>query len=156
MNKKGKDGKEFRQLIADVAELISGFSMGDLYPSVKFISSITGMKGKLERIVKRFDTLMDPIIKEHMSKKRLGNNKVQDEEEDLVDVLLKFHKGNLHDHTSTEFSLTTDNIKAIVFVSSFFFTIYSLHHHIIIHASICFVLVTTFTVRPNFKMRVDR
>ncbi|XP_021747107.1 cytochrome P450 71D8-like [Chenopodium quinoa] len=109
MNKKGKDGKEFRQLIADVAEIISEFSISDLYPSLMFISTITGMKGKLQGIVKRFDKLMDPIIKDHISTNRYG----KDQKEDLVDILLKFHKDELH--LGTEFSLTTDSIKAIVF-----------------------------------------
>uniref|UniRef100_A0A803MRV3 Cytochrome P450 n=1 Tax=Chenopodium quinoa TaxID=63459 RepID=A0A803MRV3_CHEQI len=110
MNKKGKDGKEFRQLIADVAEIISEFSISDLYPSLMFISTITGMKGKLQGIVKRFDKLMDPIIKDHISTNRYG----KDQKEDLVDILLKFHKDELH--LGTEFSLTTDSIKAIVFI----------------------------------------
>ncbi|XP_057247568.1 cytochrome P450 726A27-like [Beta vulgaris subsp. vulgaris] len=107
MNKKGQDGEVFRELIADVAESVSGFSIGDLYPSLKFISTITGMKRKLQGIVMRFDRIMDPIIEEHMSVEKQSK-----EEEDLIDVLLKFHNDNLH--LGAKFSLTTNNIKAIV------------------------------------------
>uniref|UniRef100_A0A803M8T6 Cytochrome P450 n=1 Tax=Chenopodium quinoa TaxID=63459 RepID=A0A803M8T6_CHEQI len=86
MNKKGKDGEEFKTLIGDMTAISSGFSIGDLYPSLKFISTISGMKGQLQGI--------------------------EDQEEDLIDVLLKFHKDNLC--LDTNFSLTTNNIKAIV------------------------------------------
>uniref|UniRef100_A0A803M8T7 Cytochrome P450 n=2 Tax=Chenopodium quinoa TaxID=63459 RepID=A0A803M8T7_CHEQI len=92
-----------------MAAASSGFSIGDLYPSLKFISTISGMKGQLQDIVKRIDTLMDPIIEEHMAKKKQG---IKDQDEDLIDVLLNFHKDNLR--LNTDFSLTTNNIKAIV------------------------------------------
>ncbi|KAK9697381.1 hypothetical protein RND81_08G034300 [Saponaria officinalis] len=101
MNKKGKDEKEFRTLFSDMTEIASGFSIGDLYPSIKFIHSITGMKRKLEDLVKRADKLMNPIIEEHIRNMQKGENVVQD----LIDILLTFHK---------DFSVTIDNIKAIV------------------------------------------
>ncbi|KAL2906621.1 Cytochrome P450 71D10 [Bienertia sinuspersici] len=106
INKKGKEGEEFRRLTTVLTELVSGFSIGDLYPSMEFISVISGMKSKLQKLGNGVDKVMDPIIEEHMSNMREGK-----EEGDLVDVLLKFHKDRIHD--SKEFSLTTDNIKAI-------------------------------------------
>uniref|UniRef100_A0A803MF99 Cytochrome P450 n=1 Tax=Chenopodium quinoa TaxID=63459 RepID=A0A803MF99_CHEQI len=109
MNKKGKDGDEFKTLISDMAATVSGFSIGDLYPSLKFISTLSGMKGQLQDIVMRIDKLMDPIIEEHMTKKKQG---IEDQDEDLIDVLLKFHEDNLC--LGTDFSLTTNNVKAIV------------------------------------------
>lgn len=110
INKKAKDGEAFRKLVADVAELISGFSIGDLYPSLKSISSISGMKAKLQRMVTRMDNLMEPIIDEH-----LMNKKHNHEDGDLVDILLNYYKD--HKHLHNKFHLTKDNIKAIVFVS---------------------------------------
>uniref|UniRef100_A0A803MFA0 Cytochrome P450 n=2 Tax=Chenopodium quinoa TaxID=63459 RepID=A0A803MFA0_CHEQI len=108
MNKKGKDGDAFKTLVGDVTAITSGLSFGDLYPSLRFISTISGLKGQLQRIVKRIDNLMDPIIEEHMSNKKQGI-----EDEDVIDALLKFHKDNVR--LNTDFSLTTNNIKAIVF-----------------------------------------
>ena len=62
-------------------------------------------------MVKESDRILDPIIDEHFSKKKQGRP-----EEDLVDVLLKFHKDTLQDDTNSSFSLTTENIKAIILV----------------------------------------
>ncbi|KAK9697392.1 hypothetical protein RND81_08G035400 [Saponaria officinalis] len=113
MNKKGKDGLEFKALFSDMSKAASGFSIGDLYPSVKIIRSITGMKRKLENLVKRADNLINPIIEEHISNMQRGENVVV---QDLIDILLTFHKGDcdLNQNTSRDFSLTIDNIKAIV------------------------------------------
>lgn len=115
MNKKGNDGEEFRRVIADMSAAISGFSIGDLYPSIKLISVVTGMKRKLQELVKRLDMIMDPIIQEHLSNNK--QTKGKEEGDDIVDILLKYHKDNIQN--TNQFSLTTDNIKAIVFVSSF-------------------------------------
>ncbi|XP_021750218.1 cytochrome P450 71D9-like, partial [Chenopodium quinoa] len=108
MNKKGKDGDAFKKLVGDMTAITSGFSFGDLYPSLRFISTISGLKGQLQGIVKRIDNLMDPIIEENMSNKKQGI-----EDEDVIGALLKFHKDNVR--LNTDFSLTTNNIKAIVF-----------------------------------------
>ncbi|KAJ8429252.1 hypothetical protein Cgig2_026288 [Carnegiea gigantea] len=54
------------------------------------------------------DRMLDPIIEEHISKKTEATT------EDLVDVLLKFQKDELDDDTSRPFSLTRNNIKAII------------------------------------------
>lgn len=111
MNKKGEDGEEFRNIVKDMSAISSGFSVGDLYPSIGFISSVSGMKRKLQELVKRMNNMMDPIIKEHMCNKREGSS--EEGEGDLVDILLNFHKED--SHPSHDFFLTTDNIKAIIF-----------------------------------------
>ncbi|XP_074271867.1 cytochrome P450 71D8-like [Silene latifolia] len=108
MNRKGKEQEEFRKLAKDITALCSGFSIGDLYPSVQFIYSLTGMKRRLLEIVKRSDQIMDPIIKDHMSIQRQDQNA----DYDMVDVLLRFHKDN--PRRTTDFALSTDNIKAII------------------------------------------
>ncbi|KAH9608281.1 hypothetical protein KSS87_009663 [Heliosperma pusillum] len=110
MNKKGKDGKEFKTLFADMAAIASGLSIGDLYPSIKFIHAISGMQRKLEDLVKRADMLMNPIIEEHIINKQMDHK--ENAVEDLVDILLNFHNGDLHP-SSNEFFLRIDNIKAI-------------------------------------------
>jgi len=59
---------------------------------------------------------MEKIITEHKAKattKAAGNDAT---EEDLVDVLLKFHE-----HGDSEFSLTNNNIKAVILVIIFTF-----------------------------------
>lgn len=61
---------------------------------------------------------MDIIIKEHKEDKETRKNGAIKTNEDLVDVLLKFHDSGDLDHN--EFSLTSDNIKAVILVSSIY------------------------------------
>ncbi|XP_056694656.1 desmethyl-deoxy-podophyllotoxin synthase [Spinacia oleracea] len=108
-NKKGKDQEEFRALTEDIFKLSSGFSVVDVFPSIEFLYSIFGMKRKFKELVRQSNRILDPIIEEHKSKKI---DQCIGEEEDLVDVLLKFHKDNVK--TPQQFSLTADNIKTII------------------------------------------
>uniref|UniRef100_A0A803M8U0 Cytochrome P450 n=2 Tax=Chenopodium quinoa TaxID=63459 RepID=A0A803M8U0_CHEQI len=106
--KKGKEQEEFQALAVAVTKIASGFSIVDLYPSLDFLQSISGMKKKLKELVQESNRILDPIIDEHKSKMR-DQGKV---EEDLVDVLLNFHKDSVAN--SHNFCLSTDNIKAVV------------------------------------------
>ncbi|KAJ8429251.1 hypothetical protein Cgig2_026287 [Carnegiea gigantea] len=100
---------------------LSGFSIAELYPSIKLLDSMMhftiplmpphsqhGLRRKLMEMVVESDRMLDPIIEEHISKKTEATT------EDLVDVLLKFQKDELDDDTSRPFSLTRNNIKAII------------------------------------------
>ena len=72
------------------------------------------MRPKLERLHKEADRIMGNIIKDHQRDVVNTKSGEGEAEEDLVDVLLKFH-----DHgNELEFSLTTENIKAVIFVST--------------------------------------
>lgn len=107
LNKKGKDQEAFRALITLMSKLLSGFSIADLYPSIKLLHSIGGLKKSVKKIVDESNRILDPIIQEHKSNMIQG--KV--DQEDLVDVLLKFHK---EDPNNNDFSLTNNNIKGII------------------------------------------
>ncbi|XP_027336594.1 cytochrome P450 71A1-like isoform X2 [Abrus precatorius] len=93
----------FQKMLDEYQELLGGFSVGDFFPSLEFIHSLTGMKSRLQDTSRRFDQLFDQILNEH-----IGSNKIQ-EHKDLVDVLLEVQKND-----SDEMPLTTDNIKAII------------------------------------------
>ncbi|KAK4434822.1 Premnaspirodiene oxygenase [Sesamum alatum] len=85
-----------------------GFDVADLFPSVKFLQAVTGLRTKLMKLHHKIDQVLNMIIDEHLEKLISG----QLGEEDLVDVLLKFkQKGSL------QFPVTMDNIKAITLVS---------------------------------------
>ena len=58
--------------------------------------------------------IIEKIIKEYKEKKSAERNAESDTEEDLVDVLLKFHNNG-----DLGFSLTSDNLKTIIWVSTF-------------------------------------
>ncbi|CAO2841642.1 unnamed protein product [Amaranthus hypochondriacus] len=111
-SKKGKEQEEFRAFTGAVTKASSGFSIADLYPSIEFLHSISGTKRKFKELVQESNRILDPIIDDHRAKKRSGDQDQQ--HEDLVDVLLKFHKDNLKTHNNQEFSLSIDNMKAII------------------------------------------
>ncbi|KAL0310782.1 UNVERIFIED_CONTAM: Premnaspirodiene oxygenase [Sesamum angustifolium] len=98
----GKD--EFLPLIIEFGASSGGFDVADLFPSVKFLQTVTGLRTKLMKLHHKIDQVLNIIIDEHMEKLKHG----QHGEEDLVDVLLRFKQKG-----SAEFLVTMDNIKAI-------------------------------------------
>ena len=88
--------------------LLGGFSVADLYPSSR-VFQMMGATGKLEKVHRVTDRVLQDIIDEHKNRNR--SSEEREAVEDLVDVLLKFQK-------ESEFRLTDDNIKAVIQVSS--------------------------------------
>jgi len=112
----------FQTMLDEYQELLGGFSVGDFFPSLEFIHSLTGMKSRLQDTTRGFDQLFDQILDEHKD-----SNKVE-EHKDLIDVLLEEQKNG-----SDEMPLTTDNIKAIILVSEILKTMcwFRMNSHII-------------------------
>lgn len=98
------DRHGFQKMLEEYQVLLGGFSIGDFFPSMEFIQSITGMKSRLQDTFRRFDQLFDQLLSEHLKPKR-----ETEEQKDLVDVLLDVQKNR-----SDEMPLTKDNIKAII------------------------------------------
>ncbi|XP_059666529.1 desmethyl-deoxy-podophyllotoxin synthase-like [Cornus florida] len=91
IGKKFHGKEEFLSLIRDTMEVAGGFNVADLFPSVKILGLISGLKPRAEEIHRKIDQIFTNIIDEH---------KARDGEvdcEDLIDVLLKVQeKGNLN------------------------------------------------------------
>ncbi|KAG6499216.1 alpha-humulene 10-hydroxylase-like [Zingiber officinale] len=102
---KCKHKAEFLKLVKETASNVTSFAVADMYPSLKFLDIITGLKFKLERILAKFDKIFEEIIAEHQV--LLASE--QAEEDLLIDVLLK-----LKDEGNLEFPITYDSIKAVV------------------------------------------
>ncbi|XP_044461954.1 cytochrome P450 71D11-like [Mangifera indica] len=103
--KKCKDKESFKSVINDAIKLLGGFDVTDLFPSIKLLQYITGIKSKIEKLHQEADKIVENIVNEHkMSDK-------SEREADLVDVLLKFQEYG----DDPQFSLTAENIKAIIF-----------------------------------------
>ncbi|EEF51898.1 cytochrome P450, putative [Ricinus communis] len=100
------DQHGFHKMLEDYQELLGGFSLGDYFPSMEFVHSLTGMKSKLVNTFRRFDQFFDEVISEH-----LNSEEKQEEQKDLVDVLLDLQKNG-----SADMPLTMDNIKAAILV----------------------------------------
>ncbi|KAL7249411.1 hypothetical protein ACSBR1_011578 [Camellia fascicularis] len=103
-----KGQEEFVSIVEEVADLIGGFTIVDMYPSVKLFQVISGIRGTLEKMHKRIDQILENIVNDYRERKRTTESG-KGEEEDLVDVLLRIQK-----HGDLEFPLTDNNIKAVI------------------------------------------
>ncbi|KAK4380321.1 hypothetical protein RND71_002183 [Anisodus tanguticus] len=105
-----KEQEEFIRVMKKVTALLEGFDVADIFPSLKFLHVLSGMKSKIMDVHHKVDTIAENVINEH--KKNLETSKTNGElgGEDLIDVLLRLMKeGGL------QFPITNDNIKAIVY-----------------------------------------
>ncbi|PON94058.1 Cytochrome P450, E-class, group I, partial [Trema orientale] len=107
--KESKDQERFIMIVKESIRVAGGFELADVFPSVKFLHVISGARPKLEKLHKEADRIMENIIKEHKQDKAVEKKGHGEREVDLVDVLLKFHNSS-----DTGFSLTTENIKAVI------------------------------------------
>ncbi|KAA0055280.1 cytochrome P450 71A1-like [Cucumis melo var. makuwa] len=96
----------FQKLLEEYQILLGGFCIGDLFPSLAFLSNFTGMKSRLVRTANGFDKLFDQVIAEHLDPER----EKLEESQDLVDILLEIQKNGSDD----KIPLTMDNVKAII------------------------------------------
>ena len=114
IGKKCKYEKELISLIKETFILSGGFDVPDLFPSLKFLSFLTGTKPALEKMHRKLDRILDDIIKDH-KKKRSSTSASKHEgsdPEDIVDVLLKLQEAG-----ELEFDVTSNHIKAVTLVS---------------------------------------
>nr|APU50913.1 premnaspirodiene oxygenase [Fritillaria cirrhosa] len=108
---KGNLGKQERFILAleEILELMSGFSVVDLFPSIKYLDVLVGVKSRVQRLHQHVDEILQGIIKEHELKQARRTSPRGEEAEDLLDVLLRIRRqGEL------EIPLTDDNLKAVI------------------------------------------
>ncbi|KAJ0974873.1 hypothetical protein J5N97_016838 [Dioscorea zingiberensis] len=104
----GKCGRsENHELVLEMIVLTSGFSIGDLFPGLEWLSVITGTKKRIEWCFRRMDELFEREIEEHCLKKYASAG--DDHEDDFLDVMLKLQKDS-----SLGFLLTRDHIKGVL------------------------------------------
>ncbi|KAK2440971.1 cytochrome P450 71D11 [Trifolium repens] len=108
---KCNEQEKFISVVKQSIKVSAGFNLGDLFPSSKWVQQVTGLRPKLESFHRQTDQIFENIIKEHkvVEKHTKGKDDQGEVQEDLVDVLLKYEDGSNQD-----FSLTKDNIKAII------------------------------------------
>nr|QSK97100.1 P450 mono-oxygenase [Curcuma wenyujin] len=102
---KCKQQAEFLLLVKEAFSYMSSLAVSDMYPSLKFFDTLTGLKSKLEAVRGKLDKVFDEIIAQ-----RQVALAAQPAEEDLIiDVLLK-----LKDESNQEFPITSNDVKAII------------------------------------------
>nr|CAB3487535.1 unnamed protein product [Digitaria exilis] len=113
MGKSSRDdgrSKLFRQLVVDTSPLLGGFNVEEFFPFLARFGMLSKVvRGKSERLRRRWDELLDRLIDDHESKRRptatatAGGPK--DEDDDFIDVLLSVRH---------EYGLTREHMKAIL------------------------------------------
>ncbi|KAG8386035.1 hypothetical protein BUALT_Bualt03G0107100 [Buddleja alternifolia] len=105
---KTKEQETFISIMRVATKLAAGFEISDLFPSVRFLPLISGMKSKLERLQQQADRILETIIDEHIVK---NSGKIGEEDkQDLVDVLLKYRENE------DMIPLTRVKIKSVIMV----------------------------------------
>ncbi|KAK9130814.1 hypothetical protein Sjap_011301 [Stephania japonica] len=97
--------EDVHEMLAESQVLLGGFNLGDYFPSMEWIHTLTGSKERIVRLFQRFDQFFNQMIEEHLN----TTTRVRADRKDLIDVLLDLQKSG-----SLEMPLTTDNIKAII------------------------------------------
>nr|CAB3449102.1 unnamed protein product [Digitaria exilis] len=101
---------EFLVSLEEGFKLVSGFNLGDLFPSSPFVGFVSGMARKAQANHRKSFELMDCAIKQHeewRAKKVSNCTDDQEMEEDLVDVLLRdlFSAGSETSATTLQWAL---------------------------------------------------
>ena len=105
-----KDQEQMLLLVNELIYFANGFDVSDLFPSLKILHRVTGMRNRLQGIRERMDVILDDVILDHQQRHAGGQN--SEESEDLLDVLLRMKEDG-----GNEAPLTLDNIKAVILVS---------------------------------------
>ncbi|KAI3521909.1 hypothetical protein L1887_11385 [Cichorium endivia] len=106
--KSNQDENERKKVIRQLQELqaiIGDFFVSDLWPRLPFVGLVDRFTGKMDRLEKcfqSFDSFYEEVIREH-----LQNPKSHEEEEDIVDILLRLK-------TDKNFTFTYDHIKGML------------------------------------------
>ncbi|KAM3289957.1 premnaspirodiene oxygenase [Capsicum chacoense] len=98
-----KEQDELIQLLNEASLLAEGFNVADIFPSLKFLHVLSGIKGKSMKVHHGLDAIFENVINEHKNNGELGG-------EGLIAALLRLKKEG-----GFQFPITNDNIKAIIF-----------------------------------------
>ncbi|XP_074585728.1 alpha-humulene 10-hydroxylase-like [Curcuma longa] len=96
---------KFLQLVKEGVGLVTSFAVADMFPSLKFLDTLTGLKFKLQSVRRQLDEVFDEIISQRQVD-RAGSS----EEDRIIDVLLRLKDQD----DDQEFPITSTSIKAIV------------------------------------------
>uniref|UniRef100_A0A0E0KMU7 Cytochrome P450 n=1 Tax=Oryza punctata TaxID=4537 RepID=A0A0E0KMU7_ORYPU len=91
--------EQFLTALDEALKFSNGFCFGDLFPSLRFIDAMTGLRSRLERLRRQLDNVYDKIValcESHPS-------------DSLVNVLLR-----IRDQGELEFPFGTTHVKAII------------------------------------------
>ncbi|XP_050230390.1 cytochrome P450 71D445-like [Mercurialis annua] len=105
-----KGEESFIPSIKKLAEAVGGFTLAEMFPSVKLLQWLSGTVPRLKSLHKHIDDIYQNIIDDHRAERAEAKSHAYGEEdEDFVDVLLNCQeKGDLN------IPITDENIKAVL------------------------------------------
>ncbi|KAL8052202.1 hypothetical protein ABFX02_06G197200 [Erythranthe guttata] len=114
IGKKSDEASAFTRVVKEGIRLVNVFHVADLYPSIKIMQMIGGLRTKIENHHRQLDRIIGNVIDERKRENArvatVGDGDGDGEKrEDLLDVLLKFQSSG-----SLDIPLTDDNIKAVL------------------------------------------
>jgi cytochrome P450 len=120
----GGEKSRFHGLLNETQAIFLSFFVSDYIPFMGWIDKLTGLVDRVDNTFKALDGFFEEVLKEHLNP---NNEKKEEEEKDIVDVLLELKKkGRL------SIDLTNDHIKAVIMVCILFFNISVLFLYFII------------------------
>ncbi|KAJ4725251.1 Cytochrome P450 [Melia azedarach] len=106
---KSRDKEAFVSVIEETTKVAAGFNFADLFPSIGLLQSIAGVRPHVEMLHQEAGTIAENNIREHKKRSETSKNGKSEEDENLVDVLLR-----IQEHGDFEVPLSTDRIKAVI------------------------------------------
>ncbi|XVF78078.1 hypothetical protein PTKIN_Ptkin14bG0099600 [Pterospermum kingtungense] len=103
-----KDQDDFTLHFKELLDVIGGFTLADIFPSLKLLHDISGATSKLKNLHQNLDKILQNIIEEHRDRKATTMS-CKEEANDLVHVLL-----NLQDQGDLGIPLSDSTIKAVI------------------------------------------
>ncbi|CAL0325322.1 unnamed protein product [Lupinus luteus] len=108
-----KYGRGFKEVLVEFTELLGTFVVGDYVPWLDWLSHISGLYTRANKVAKQIDEFLDHVIEEHINLQKGDRNghASSDSEghKDFVDVLLWIQRTN-----SIGFSVDPTVIKALI------------------------------------------
>ena len=113
-------GRKFKELLGEFTELLGGFNVGDYIPKLSWLSRISGLEARMDKVAKEFDEFLEEVVQEHMAQFSDAHNARADEDQDqnknFVDILLWIQRENL-----LGFPIDRTCIKALILVRKHIF-----------------------------------
>ncbi|KAK1437401.1 hypothetical protein QVD17_03192 [Tagetes erecta] len=100
-----KDRSTLIDVLFDIMRAVIAFNMASYYPSLGFVNVVSGKKAKWLKRQKQLDVILEDILEEHRRNRSNGGN----DQEDLVDVLLR-----IKENCDLDQPITNDNVKGII------------------------------------------
>ncbi|XP_020266928.1 3,9-dihydroxypterocarpan 6A-monooxygenase-like [Asparagus officinalis] len=102
------DAEEVRKIVQQATELVGKFNLADYIGLCKNLD-LQGFDKRMEDVLKRFDTLLEGVLKEKEGERRKEVRTAEGRAKDLLDIML-----DIADDGNAEMKLTRKNIKAFI------------------------------------------